>query len=156
MRTSERWFAGLIVLVVGVVLGLFLGGPQVPGCLGPIGVTAVECMAMTGIAPTVWLGPTIPVLAVFMAAIIVKPVPKRRWLDCAIAAIVGSIIGAAVHLGTRQLIAEGATSSGAYVRVVLPVDGFALLAATLAGATILVVTVCWRPDLAPWHRVRSA
>jgi hypothetical protein len=136
----QRWMAASIVLAAGLFLRLFYG-TQNPGCLGPLGVTHVQCVAVSGVAPTVWWGPAFLVVAVFAAAWIAWPIKRGRWVASLIAAILGFATGAAIYLAARPRVLEGPTSTGEHLTVLLPVDRFALLAAGLAGAALLAFLV---------------
>jgi hypothetical protein len=141
---ASRVAWAVLILAIGTVAALLFGN-QYPGCLGPIGVTHVECIEITGIAPTVYWRPTIAIVAVTAALLVIRPVSRDRWSVSAIAGIFGAIVGAGIHLVTRERTVTGPTSTGETISLLLPVDPYAFLAAALMGAVILALVVGWMP-----------
>ena len=132
--------------------GLFLGG-QVRMCLGPLGVTAVQCARATGVVPDV--GIRLPVLALSVAAatFVVAPVPVGRRLPVLVGGIIGATLGATAFLVLRPLTLDGFDASGAWISIPRPLDPYALLTAVIL-ATLLGTVVMRRvPDV---RRVWSA
>ncbi|MEA2544874.1 MAG: hypothetical protein QOI09_147, partial [Chloroflexota bacterium] len=50
-RTARRVLAAIVIVLAGVGELVFAGG-QVHMCLGPLGVTPIQCVKVTGIVPT--------------------------------------------------------------------------------------------------------
>jgi hypothetical protein len=128
MRVANA--AGLVVLAGLAVL--FLGG-GVGRCLGPLGVTEVQCISVGGYTPTVGLGMPVGAGAVVLALLLLFPVPVTRLAPASIAAIVGAAALALAYVLFRTTEMTGATSTGEVITVALPLDGFAMLAAGIAG-----------------------
>lgn len=121
---------GLVVLAAFAVL--FTGG-QVGGCLGPLGVTEVQCLSVGGYTPTVGLGMPVGAAAVVIALVLLIPIHRERLGLALVAAVVGAGVFALAYLALRTMSITGPTSTGEVITVELPVDSFAALAAGIAG-----------------------
>jgi len=121
-----------LTLAVGLVAVVFIGTPTA-GCLGPLGVTPIQCSKATGILPTVGLG--LPVLAgaVLVAALVGVPgllTPLRQRF---IAAAIGAAVATAAYLALRPTTWTGPTSTGELISLALPPDVGAVATATMLG-----------------------
>ena len=115
--------AAFLALAIGLV---FVGG-QVVGCLGPLNVTHVQCIAAFSAAydPDYTPGPAagawiVASVALGLAALAVAP--WRRPTVGAVMAIAalgiaGALVGSVVHDLTRQTSLTGPTSSGEVITV---------------------------------------
>jgi hypothetical protein len=131
--------------LAGAFLAAIVLGPQVPMCLGPIGVTAIQCDAALGRTPTA--GPALPVIvSIFGAAALLVVGPFRDRRAAAVGAALGAMIGGGGYLRLRPTEMHGPISNGAVISIALPVDPPALVAAVLAGAVggIVVAVVLAR------------
>ena len=54
MQRSHRVLVAIVILLAGTGAFIFAGG-KVAGCLGPLGVTPIQCAKVTGIIPTIGL-----------------------------------------------------------------------------------------------------
>jgi hypothetical protein len=126
----HRWLAASWLVFFGLIAARLTSG-QFPGCLGPLGVTHVECIAASGIAPTDWFGPPMAVLAFAAAWLTVRPLPRRHWRRVVVAGLVGFLVGEVAYFAIRTRMIEGPTSTGHWAVVTLPPDGYAMLASAL-------------------------
>jgi hypothetical protein len=111
---------------------LFLGG-GVGRCLGPLGVTEVQCISVGGYTPTVGLGMPIGSGAVMLALLLLLPVRRTRLAPASITAIVGAGALCLAYVLFRTTSMTGATSTGEVITVALPFDAFGMVAAGIAG-----------------------
>jgi hypothetical protein len=126
--------AGLLVLLGGLA-PLFFGG-QIPMCLGPLGVTGVQCARATGILPNVGVGLPVLALTILVATFVVAPVPAGRRLPVLAGGIIGGAIGGAAFFARRPLTMEGFDSTGTWISIPRPVDTYALTTAVVVGALL--------------------
>ena len=149
-RTSRALVAAVLVLL-GVVTAL-LGG-QVVACLGPLGVTAVQCARASGIVPDVGVGPPFLTLMISLATFIIAPVAAGRRLQVLVASILGGAIGAAAFLALRPLTMEGFDSSGIWISIARPLDAYALATSIILAALLGTIVMRLLPEV---RRIRSA
>jgi hypothetical protein len=117
----------ILVAVLVLVVGLVFTGGQVLGCLGPLNVTEVQCIAayMASTAPDYSPGPAdgawiVVALAMILSAIAILPWrrPSLRTASLlVVAGLAGAILGAVVYELTRETSLTGPTSSGRIVTV---------------------------------------
>jgi hypothetical protein len=77
MSPSARVGVAALLVLLGVTAFGLLGG-QIQACLGPLGVTAVQCFKATGVVPDVGIGLPVLALTIAVATIVVAPVPAGR------------------------------------------------------------------------------
>ena len=124
-----------------MVVGLFLWGGKVGRCLGPLGVTAIECARATGIYPSVGIGGQIVAATVLIAALLVMPGILRPPGPPILGGVAGGIAAVAVYLAVRPTTWTDAISTGEIITVTLPLDGDALVTAAVLGVTAGLVLV---------------
>lgn len=140
MNRPLRIRLALAVLLIGSGLSAWLFmGVQVGSCLGPLGVTQVQCVEATGIYPTAGWGTPMFAVTLALAANVLLPGLMRPGGPVAIAALGGAAIGASAYLAFRPLRLEGLTSYGEFLSLPLPVDPPAVVAVAVATATASVV-----------------
>lgn len=132
MRGTDRLPLFALFVLLAVVLAVF-AGPQVPGCLGPLGVTAVQCWAASGRTPELGLGVPLLSAALTGAALAATGLPRPPRAAAAMGAA-GALVGAGIYLALRPTAMTGPTSYGAVISVGLPLDYAGVLAAGIAGA----------------------
>ena len=132
MPPPPRITAALGLLLVGA-LALILFGTQVGSCLGPLGVTGIQCAQASGIFPTVGLGLPLFALGVAAAVVLVVPAVLEKAEHASAGALVGSLAGIFVYLVARPLTWTGPTSTGEVITVGLPVDTPAAATAAILG-----------------------
>lgn len=118
--------AAALILGIGLV---FLGGQSV-GCLGPLGVTAVQCIAAfdaayepdwsPGPGGGTWIVASVAILFVSAAAV-PWPALSRRSLGVVVGVgVLGAALGTAIYAVTRPVSLTGPTSTGAAITVIFP------------------------------------
>lgn len=130
-----------LILAVGLVAVVFLPATYA-ACLGPLGVTGVQCAAATKTFPSIGFG--IPVLAasVLLAAVVgirelLIPLASR------IAALaIGAALASGAYLGLRPTSWTDAISTGEVITVALPLDVGALATAAVLGGSMGLI-VAW-------------
>lgn len=134
MPSPGRAAWALLILAVGVVAAVFLPAP-IAGCLGPLGVTAIQCAQATGILPSVGMG--LPVLggSALLAAVVGLPGAWSSWPRVTVWVGAGALLAAAAYLLLRPTTWSGPTSTGEIITLALPLDIGALAVAALLGAT---------------------
>jgi hypothetical protein len=105
MPSIDRLPAFALLLLLAALAAVFSGG-QVAMCLGPLGVTVVECWAATGVPPR---------------------------LAAAVAAAAALVAGATC-LALRPATMSGPTSTGKVISINLPLEPALLATAAVAGA----------------------
>lgn len=132
MPTSRRIAVAALLLVLAGLAVVFLGG-GVGSCLGPLGVTTVQCIHATGITPAVGLGAPLGALALVAAILLLRPgTANPRWRFAG--ASIGAVAGAFAYLALRQSSMTGASSTGDVITVTLLVDSPALVAVAILAA----------------------
>src|SRR6478609_6930687 len=76
----RRMVIGAAVAIAGSGYSLVFGGATFPECLGPLGVTGVQCVAHGGRLPTDPLWPSTVVVSCALGALLALPA-KRSWID---------------------------------------------------------------------------
>lgn len=128
-----RPVTGIAVAFVGAMCALFLGGGTIPGCLGPLNVTAVQCAAHSGRLPTE--GPLIGMIVAALAlGLLVATWSGRPSRRDAYAGVAGLALGAAAYLVRRPAALQGPDFDGSWLSLPLPLEPVTLLWWTLAGA----------------------
>jgi hypothetical protein len=134
-RTRHRVLAAIVIVLAGAGELIFAGG-QVAMCLGPLGVTPIQCAKVTGIVPTTPMAVPLFALAIAFAALLLAPVPSGRRVQ---ALLVGAGAAAAASIAFVVLsprIWTVVDSAGAPVSIDLPFDTAALITVVVIAATI--------------------
>jgi hypothetical protein len=90
MSPVVRLLVAGALLLLGLTAVLFLTGER-GACLGPIGVTEVECAATTGIVTTLGFGVPAFFASVFAAVLVLSPMAAQAELRVLPAAIFGGL-----------------------------------------------------------------
>ena len=132
---TRRLMLGALIVLVGVPVALVFGAGSVGMCLGPVGVTAVECAKVTGQFPTVGLG--LPMLAatLVLAMCVLVPVARGDWLRIGASAAAGGVLGGILFLRQPQTL-EGFDSHGQWLSLPRPLDETGLVTAVAPGAAL--------------------
>lgn len=147
MSLAARVLAACLLVLVGVTTALFFGG-QVGMCLGPLGVTAVQCAQATGVVPDVGMGLPVLALTIAIATFVVAPVPVSRRGPVLVGGVLGGAIGGAAFLVLRPLTMEGVDASGTWISIPRPLDTYALATAVVLGALLGAIVLRRRVRLA--------
>ncbi len=154
MKLSRARISTALVVVLAGLGALVFAGGQVAGCLGPLGVTPIQCAKATGIVPTVGPGLPLCALALLSGVLILVPIPAERRRGATIAAGLAAGIVAVVFAAAWERTWTGVDSAGRLLSIDRPLDLGALAAvaflAAAAGAlgwTVLVAPI--RMRLAP-------
>jgi hypothetical protein len=152
MSRSARVLVAAVLVLLGAMAVPFLGS-RIGGCLGPLGVTAVQCARASGIVPDVGLGLPFLALMISLATFVIAPVPAGRRLRVFVAGILGGAIGAAAFLALRPLTMEGFDSGGTWISIPRPLDAYALATAIILAALLGTIVMRLLPEV---RRVRLA
>jgi hypothetical protein len=131
MSGRTRLAAATALIVVGAAAVVLLG-PPISQCLGPLGVTGIQCARATGWYPSVGLGLPILVACIVLAGLVANPALRRPSALAGLA--LGALASSAVYLAIRPTIWTGPTSTGEVISLPLPLDGTALAYVALLGA----------------------
>jgi hypothetical protein len=134
-RTARRVLAAIVIVLAGVGELVFAGG-QVHMCLGPLGVTPIQCAKVTGIVPTTPIAVPLFALALAFAAVLLAPVRSGRRVQALIAGAAAAGVAAFAFAVLSPRIWTGVDSAGASVSIDLPFDGAALVTVLIAAATV--------------------
>src|SRR5258706_15709997 len=77
MGLVRRVLAAILIFVAGLGVLVFAGG-QVAMCLGPLGVTPIQCAKVTGIVPTTPIAVPLFALAIASGVLLLAPIPAGR------------------------------------------------------------------------------
>jgi hypothetical protein len=135
MSLDARLIVAVNLVLLGAIALLFLGG-QLGMCLGPLGVTPVQCAQATGVVPDVGIGLPVFALTIAVATFVVVPPPVGRGLPIVFGGILGGAIGGAAFLVLRPLAMEGFDSGGTWISIPRPLDTYALSTAVVVGALL--------------------
>jgi hypothetical protein len=114
-------------------------------CLGPLGVTAVQCAQATGVVPDVGMGLPVLALTIAIATFVVAPVPVSGRGPVLVGGVLGGAIGGAAFLVLRPLTMEGFDASGTWISIPRPLDTYALATAVVFGALLGASVLRRRP-----------
>jgi hypothetical protein len=131
MSGQARLAAAAALVVVGAGAVVLLG-PPISQCLGPLGVTAIQCARATGWYPSVGLGLPIFVACIVLAGLVANPALRRQAAFAGLG--LGAVAASAIYLAIRPTIWTGPTSTGEVISLSLPLDGTALAYVALLGA----------------------
>jgi hypothetical protein len=153
VRRSTRQILAVVAIAFGAFAVLYAGGTRIGPCLGPLGVTVVQCARASGVFPDVGIGVPIAVLAVAVAALLLAAPARSRWLWSSMAALVGAGAAAIGFVIVAPRTMEGFISSGEFISIPRPVDQNALASLAFAGALIafLVAVRAMRDPVASRH-----
>jgi hypothetical protein len=129
-RQLRLLLAGGVVLA-GLVAAVTLGG-SVARCLGPLGVTGIQCAQASGWYPSVGAGLPALVACLGIAALVAAPELRRPAPLAGL--LLGGVAASAVYLGLRPTTWTDATSTGQVITLPLPLDLTALAYVGLLGA----------------------
>jgi hypothetical protein len=133
MRHAMPLLAAGSMVLLGIAAFAFLAGER-GTCLGPLGVTEVQCARATGIVPS--LGAGVPILVASLAAsiFVLAPVSADVRMRVAAAGILGGLVGGLAFLALRPVSMDGWTSGGSWISIPRPLDPNALVTAIVLGA----------------------
>jgi hypothetical protein len=134
MSEGRRATVGIAILLAGGAIALVFGGGGVGTCLGPLGVTEVQCAKNTGMFSTVGLGMPWLALSVTLALIALVPVRRGERTKTVIASAAGATAAALLYLALAPRTLEGFDSHGQWLTVGRPVDAWAVVTAFVVGA----------------------
>jgi hypothetical protein len=135
MSPVVRLLVAGALLLLGLTAVLFLTGER-GACLGPIGVTEVECAATTGIVTTLGFGVPAFFASVFAAVLVLSPMAAQAGLRVLPAAIFGGLTAGLAFVALRPVTMEGLTWSGSWASIPRPLDPGALATAMVLGAFV--------------------
>jgi hypothetical protein len=141
MKPSRRRVLGAILVVAAGLGGLIFAGGQVGACLGPLGVTPIQCAKALGYVPTVGLGLPFFAAAAALGVLVIVTIPAGQRRGALIAAVVAAGIASVVFSATWVRTWTGVDSAGRMLSVDRPLD-FAV-AAALAIVAALVAALAW-------------
>jgi hypothetical protein len=146
MSLARRALAAILIFIAAVGELIFAGG-QVAMCLGPLGVTPIQCAKATGIVPITPIAVPLFALALASGVLLLAPIPAGRRRTAVVAgAIAAGAAGIAfVVLSPRTW--TGVDSAGAPVSIDLPFDIGALATVVVIAAT--VGALAWAHLVAP-------
>jgi hypothetical protein len=147
LRARLRRIPRRAALLVGLVslgsIAFLLFGPEYGACLGPLGVTEVQCAAATGVIPASGPGLPIFIATIALASLVLRPIPRRHGTQAAAAAAAFTIGGCVLFLQLRARTMEGFDSAGRWISIARPVDGAALVAVAMGAGLVGVVLIDW-------------
>jgi hypothetical protein len=143
----------VVAIASGAFAVLYAGGPMIGPCLGPLGVTVVQCARASGVFPDVGIGIPVAVLAVAVALLLLQAPPRSRWLSSSMAALVGAGAAAIGYVIVAPGTMQGFISSGEFISIPRPVDRNGLASLVFAGALIgfLIAVRTMRDPVASRH-----
>jgi hypothetical protein len=131
-----RLVAATFLIFVGVVGELAFGGGQVATCLGPIGITPIQCARVTRMVPATPIAAPLFALTIAAGLLLLAPVPAGRRASALLAGAIGACAGAIAFLARAPRTWTGLGSSGSLESIDLPFD-----AAALATVVVIVATL---------------
>jgi hypothetical protein len=135
MKPSRRRVLASLVVVLAGLSALVVAGGHVAGCLGPIGVTQIQCAKAMGFIPTVGPGLPLCLLAVALGLLILYPIRAGRRRGATIAAgLAGGVVAAAFATAWERTW-TGVDSAGRMLSIDRPLDLGAVAAVAILAAT---------------------
>ena len=138
----------LVAAALSLTIGLVFVGGQSVGCLGPLGVTQVQCIAAfdaahdpdwsPGPASGAWLPAALTLLLVTAAVLPWRGMSRGSIAAVAASGAVGAVLGAVVYTVTRPASLTGPTSTGAVITVIFPPNVDAQLLDAVLGAGVAI------------------
>jgi hypothetical protein len=148
---NKRW--AILTGVVVALVALYVGGNQVPGCLGPIGVTVAQCAAGMAESGQLWApgpGAGSAVLiglpfAVFIATLFPwRRLDRRELMVSGGGAFVAGVIGAIYYDMTRPMsITQTNEWSGMTHTAPLAANADVRILTSLFAASVVGVAAAW-------------
>ena len=136
MKPSRlRILTSCAVVLSGLSAFLFTGG-RVAGCLGPLGVTEIQCAKALGFVPTVGPGLPLSALAVAVGLLLLAPIPAHCRRGAMIVAALAAGIVAASFAMVWERTWTGVDSAGRMLSIDRPLDLGALVAAAVLAAAV--------------------
>jgi hypothetical protein len=89
MSLVRRVLAAILIFVAGLGELIFAGG-QVAMCLGPLGVTPIQCAKVTGIVPTTPIAVPLFALVIASGVLLLAPVRAGRRRTALVAGAIAS------------------------------------------------------------------
>jgi hypothetical protein len=133
MPTGRRLGIAAGVVLLGAIVWVLVG-TSVAGCLGPIGVTAIQCARATGVYPSVGLGLPALALTILIAVSVVAPGMLRPVGRAALAEALGARL-----LGTGRVTGVEASIEDPYVSAIQLDDDGGVLLRLVARSELLAV-----------------
>ena len=130
----RRVLAAILIFVAGVGELIFAGG-QVSMCLGPLGVTPIQCAEVTGIVPTTPMAVPLFALVVASGVLLLVPIQAGRRSTAVVAGAIAAG-AAAIAFAAWPRTWTGVDSAGAPVSIERPFDNGALATVLVIAATI--------------------
>jgi hypothetical protein len=134
MREGRRAIVGIAILLAGGAIASMFGGGGVGTCLGPLGVTEVQCAQKTGMVPNVGLGMPGLAASVTLALIVLVPVRRGDRAQAVVASAAGAMAAGLLYLALTPRTLEGFDSRGQWLTVGRPLDAWAVATAFMVGA----------------------
>jgi len=138
----------LLLLAAGVsfVFFLFIADDLYPTCLGPLGVTLVQCVAgydrtadpdwSPGLGPRSLVFGGLVCLFVLAAALSSGLMTRRLGRPLTVAGLAGALLGGLLYEATRMRVLSGPTSTGDFISVAVPTNPTALALTAIVCATL--------------------
>jgi hypothetical protein len=137
----DKWLRRMVIRAAVAIAGsgysLVFGGATFPECLGPLGVTGVQCVAHGGRLPTDPLWPPMVVVSCALGALIAFPA-KRSWID-GVAGVGGVIAGVLISASIRTMTLEGPDYDGTWLVIPVPIDPWGVFMWAAAGFVVALV-----------------
>jgi hypothetical protein len=133
MLPRRRVLAAAVVVLAGIG-ALLLAGGRVAGCLGPLGVTPIQCAKATGFVPTVGPGLPVAALAISIGLALLAPIPAGRRRGAIVAGAIGALAAAATFAVAWDRTWTGVDAGGQMLSIDRPLDLEALATAAILAA----------------------
>jgi hypothetical protein len=131
-----RVAAATFLIFIGVVGELVFGGGHVGTCLGPIGITPIQCARVTRMVPATPIADPLFALAIAVGVLMLAPVPAGRRASALLAGAIGACAGAIAFVALAPRTWTGLGPSGGLESIDLPFDVPALATVVVVVATI--------------------
>lgn len=134
MSLVQRVVAAILIFVAGLGELIFAGG-QVAMCLGPLGVTPIQCAKVTGILPTTPIAVPLFALVIASGVLLLAPIPAGRHRTALVAGATAAGAAGIAFVVLTPRIWTGVDSARAPVSIDLPFDVGALATVVVIAAT---------------------
>ena len=135
MSLVRRVLAAILIFVAGVSELVFAGG-QVAMCLGPLGVTPIQCAKATGIVPTTPIAVPLFALAIASGVLLLAPVRAGHRRTALVAGAIAAGVAGLAFVVLSPRIWTSVDSAEAPVSIDLPFDVGALATVVVVAATV--------------------